>query len=304
MNLDDFDSKLIALLGPTASGKSDLAIKLAQKTNSYILSLDSLSIYKEIDIASAKPSLQERCGILHFGIDEIFPNQPFSAVLFFDLYKKAKAQAKKQNKNLIIVGGSGFYLKAMIDGLSNEPKYKKETLQKTKEAIANIDKAYEFIKKEDPAFAKKITAKDRYRCEKWFKIFFETGLNASSYFKMHKKKPIIDKIDIFEIAIKREVLRQRIKKRTQDMIKSGLIDEVTYLEKKYSRSPNAFKAIGIKEVLDFLDGKLNKKEMEEKIATNTAKLAKRQQTFNKTQFTNIIRKPADELYEDMLYALK
>ena len=110
--------KEIAIIGSTASGKTALSLEIASKTNSIILSLDSLCVYKEIDIVSAKPTLEERGEILHFGIDEVYPNVEFDVVCFMELYKKAKEYALKNDKNLIIVGGTGFYLKALIDGLS------------------------------------------------------------------------------------------------------------------------------------------------------------------------------------------
>src|SRR6218665_1246559 len=110
--------KEIAIIGSTASGKTALSLEIANKTNSIILSLDSLCVYKEIEIASAKPTLEERGNIIHFGIDEVYPNEEFDVIKFIELYKKAKDYAIKNNKNLIIVGGTGFYLKALIDGLS------------------------------------------------------------------------------------------------------------------------------------------------------------------------------------------
>jgi tRNA dimethylallyltransferase len=114
--------KEIALIGPTACGKSALAIEIAKECNAFILSLDSLGIYKEIDIASAKPSKKEREEIRHFGIDVLYPNEYFNVAMFFDLYKNAKKEALTKGKNLIITGGSGFYLKAMIEGLSTTLK--------------------------------------------------------------------------------------------------------------------------------------------------------------------------------------
>jgi len=106
---------LFALIGPTASGKSDLALKLAKKLNYEILSLDSLSIYKEIDIASAKPSKQDLAQVKHYGVNEIYPNEKFDVMKFIEIYKKIP------HKNIIIVGGTSFYLKAMIDGISQMP---------------------------------------------------------------------------------------------------------------------------------------------------------------------------------------
>lgn len=270
--------KEIAIIGSTASGKTGLSIEIAQQTNSIILSLDSLSVYKEIDIASAKPLKEERGDIIHFGIDELYPNEKFDVIQFFDCYKRAKNFAQENNKNLIIVGGTGFYLKALTQGLSTG-------LEKEVELDIPQEQAYELLFSLDQEYMQKIEKNDTYRIRKAYSIFKQSGYIPSKYFELNPKEPIAKNIEIFEILWDREELRKRINLRTSLMIKEGIIDEVIYLEKKYRRSPNAMASIGIIETLDYLDGKLNKMQLEEKIAINTAKLAKRQNTFNKGQFT-------------------
>lgn len=289
--------KEIAILGATASGKTALSIDLAEKLNANILSLDSLSIYKEIDIASAKPTKEERGDIPHFGIDEIKVNEPFNVTIFFDLYKNAKQLSIKNNKNLIIVGGTSFYLKSMIEGISPKPTISKKTKQKLKESLKD---GYNIISQIDKEYALKISKNDSYRIEKWLEIYYETKEIPSEYFKKNKKEPIIDDIKLFEIDIPKDILRQRIVTRTNLMIKSGLIDEVCYLEKTYSRIPNPMKAIGIKETLDFLDGKITKKELQEQISIHTAQLAKRQKTFNQTQFKEHFKGSVNEIKNKIL----
>jgi tRNA dimethylallyltransferase len=271
----------IAILGPTASGKTSLSIELAKKLNANILSLDSLSIYKEIDIASAKPTKAEREGIKHFGIDDLHVDENFNVIIFFELYKEAKKQSKIEGKNLIIVGGTGFYLKSMIDGISAKPVISKKTKEKV---ISNLSIGYELMSEFDEIYAHAISKNDSYRIEKWLEIYFETGIIPSQFFEQNQREPIIKEIELYEISMDKEVLRDRIKQRTQIMLNDGLIDEVFYLEKKYTRAPNPMKAIGIIETLSFLDGDLNKNELKEKIITNTARLAKRQKTFNSSQF--------------------
>ena len=267
---------MFALIGPTASGKSDLALFLAKKLNYEILSLDSLSIYKEVDIASAKPSKEELKEVKHYGIDEIYPNEHFDVTKFIEIYKKIN------HKNLIIVGGSSFYLKAMINGISQMPKITEEIKQKAKRL------SFEDLEKIDKTYASKISRNDTYRIQKGLEIFLATNLPPTKYFELNPPKPILGNIKIFEIEIDRETLRKRIALRTQKMFEMGLIDEVAYLEKKYKdRRLPALKAIGVKEVLDYFDGKYDLKTLKEKIITNTARLAKRQQTFNKTQFKTI-----------------
>jgi tRNA dimethylallyltransferase len=127
-------------------------------------------------------------------------------------------------------------------------------------------------------------------------LYFETNQTPSNYFKNNPPKPTItEKLPIYEIEVDRELLRERIKKRTTKMLEEGLIEEVFYLEKTYTRKPNCMKAIGIKEVLAYLDGIYDKKIMEEKIVTHTAQLAKRQRTFNRSQFQEKHLLPLEEL---------
>lgn len=292
--------KEIAIVAPTASGKTALSINLAHKTNSIILSLDSLSVYKEIDIASAKPSLIEREGIVHFGIDKIFPNEIFDVVEFIEEYKKAKEYAIENSKNLIIVGGTGFYLKSMIDGLSPCPKLTDSTNKIVKQKMLDLSKVYSELVQEDNLYMNNIAPNDRYRIEKALEIYIQTGLVPSVYFDQNKPVPIIKDIDIFEIETDVNKLRERIKLRTKMMIKDGIIDEVILLEKKYSRKPNCMNSIGISETFDYLDGKIDKKQLEEQIFIHTAQLAKRQRTFNKSQFSGINKENLKKLEKKIL----
>jgi tRNA dimethylallyltransferase len=283
---------LFALIGPTASGKSDLAIKLAKKLNYEILSLDSLSIYKEIDIASAKPNQKELNEVKHYGVNEIYPNEKFDVMKFIKIYKKIP------HKNIIIVGGSSFYLKAMISGISKMPKISEDIKKEAKKLN------YEILKKIDPIYADKISPNDTYRIQKGLEIYLATKMPPTEYFKKNPPIPVIKNLPIFEIEIDRKTLREKIKIRTKKMFEMGLIDEVAYLEYKYrDRRLPPLKAIGVKEVLDYFNGIYNKEELYEKIVTNTARLAKRQQIFNKTQFPEKISAPLEKLEKIILKEL-
>jgi tRNA dimethylallyltransferase len=293
--------KQLALIGPTASGKTALALALAHKSSANILSLDSLALYKEIDIASAKPSLKERDNIIHFGIDELQPNELFDVTTVIELYKKAKRASIEENKNLIIVGGTGFYLSSLINGISNLPTISKNTKEKSNELLINVESAHNFLNNLDPKYMSSIKNTDAYRIEKMLNLYFETHLTPTAYFKKNLPIPTItDNLPIYEIEVDREILRKRIQQRTDSMIALGLIDEVVYLEKKYTRKPNCMKSIGIKEVLAYLDGHYTKKEMKERISIHTGQLAKRQRTFNKSQFQNKSLLPLEELQSVLL----
>jgi tRNA dimethylallyltransferase len=292
--------KQLAIIGPTASGKSDLAIKIAKKTDAYILSIDSLSIYKEIDVVSAKPLKDELDSVKHFGIDVLNPDDYFSVDIFIDIYKEVTKLCKKDKKNLVIVGGTTFYLSSLINGLSEIPKITHKISLHVKEKLGNLQKCYDFLNKLDPEYMNNISPNDKYRIEKALLIYEASKLSPSEWFKQNLPKSIIKNLNIYNIDVDREILRDRIQKRTSKMLEMGLLDEVCFLEQKYTRLPNSMGSIGIVEVLEYLDGKVSQEEMLQNISTHTAQLAKRQQTFNRTQFKDITSAPLEKLEEIIL----
>ncbi len=267
----------IAIIGQTASGKSDLAHEIASKHSAVLLSLDSLAVYKEIDIASAKPSKDQIKGLEYFGLDLLYANEQFDVFAFVDEYKRAYALAKQKEAPLIIVGGSGFYLKMLIEGIS-QTKIKKEATQPQEQSVA-----YSRLQAIDKHYAMHIDPNDTYRTQKALQIYESTGMKPTEFFTTHPPKPIIKELKIFEVEIPKEQLRLKVKERTKLMFKTGIVDEVAHLEQKYTREPNCMRAIGIKETLEYLDARIDIYEAEEKIVTNTMRLAKRQRTFNTTQ---------------------
>ncbi|MDD5406486.1 MAG: tRNA (adenosine(37)-N6)-dimethylallyltransferase MiaA [Sulfurovaceae bacterium] len=291
----------IAIIGPTASGKSALAVQIAKGVNGVILSLDSLSIYKGIDIASAKPTMLERDGIEHFGIDILKPNEPFDVTLFIELYKKVYSEALSKQMPLIIVGGSSFYLKMLLVGISSMPNISDNVKLETTNFLNDLSQAYEYLNSIDPVYMSKIKSNDRYRIEKALMLYLQTLTPPSKYFRTNPPISIITApLPIYEIQIDRQILRERIAQRTINMINDGLIKEVEMLEAKYTRSPNPMKSIGIKETLEFLDGKLTKDELMTQISTHTAQLAKRQTTFNRSQFVDKKLLGIKEIYKEIM----
>ncbi len=288
--------KQLALIGSTASGKSDLALTLAKAFDALILSIDSLSIYRDIDIASAKPSCEELRAVPHFGIDRLLPDETASVMTFIDEYALARREASEKGKNLVLVGGSSFYLKSMLEGLSEIPDFSPETRSKARELLSDLSVAYRLLCAADPAAMEKITPHDRYRIEKLLLIHLETASPPSEWFARHPPRPVISECPVLELKLDRVLLRERIALRTSKMLAQGLIDEVAELERLYGRSPNSMKAIGIIETLEYLDGKIDKGQLQEAITTHTAQLAKRQQTFNAHQFTLEGSGTAEELY--------
>ncbi len=147
---------------------------------------------------------------------------------------------------------------------------------------------YQMMVNVDNKYMAGIFPNDKYRIEKALSIYLSTTQSPTDYFRDNPpKSTIIGKLPIYSINTDRDILRERIKIRTKKMIETGLIDEVAYLEKKYNRSPNSMKSIGIKETLDYFDGRLDINMLEEKIIINTRRLAKRQNTFNNSQFKDV-----------------
>ncbi len=290
----------VAIIGPTASGKSALALEIAQEYEGRILSLDSLAIYREIDIASAKPSSRELTTVPHDGIDILAPDESFDVLRFVSLYHEAAAKAARQGKVLILVGGSSFYLKTLIEGVSPLPPIAEEIRLEVKTLLTRPDKAFERLQALAPDTAKRLGSGDRYRLEKALLITLQTGLEPLEYFRLHPPvSPITEPLPIFEIETDRAKLRERIIHRTDGMLRAGLVNEIATLESRYGRSPQSMKAIGIVEVLDYFDGRLDYSQMRERIITNTARLAKRQRTFNRSQFQDVIRSDIEGLKKEI-----
>ncbi|KMT69005.1 tRNA delta(2)-isopentenylpyrophosphate transferase [Helicobacter pylori] len=250
-----------------------------------IFSLDSLSVYKDINIASAKPSPKERKNIKHYALDHLNIDERNNAQLFKTLLEDAMRVSQKEI--LLIVGGSSFYLKSILEGLSDTPKISGEEAVKIEREINSLANPYAFLKSIDPTIAFKIHPNDTYRIHKALEIFYSTHTPPSEYFKANPKKPFEHAISLFALSVEKSALHNNIKQRTKNMLHSGLIEEIKALYAKYPKDSQPFKAIGVKESVLFLEKRLTLKELEEAITSNTIKLAKRQNTFNKTQFNNL-----------------
>ncbi len=188
---------------------------------------------------------------------------------------------------LLIVGGSSFYLKSILEGLSSMPKLSNEEVVKIEREISALADPHAFLKSIDPNIAFKIHPNDTYRIHKALEIFYATRTPPSEYFKTNPKKPFAHAVSLFALSIEKSTLHDNIKQRTKNMLHSGLVEEIKALYTQYPKDSQPFKAIGVKESILFLEKQLTLKELEEAITSNTIKLAKRQNTFNKTQFNNL-----------------
>lgn len=260
--------------------------------------MDSLSIYKDINIASAKPSLKERKNIKHYALDYLNIDEKNNAQLFKTLLENAMRVSQKEI--LLIVGGSSFYLKSILEGLSRMPKLSNEEAVKIEREIATLSNPYTFLKSIDPNMAFKIHPNDTYRIHKTLEIFYATHTPPSEYFQKNPKKPFDHAITLFALSIEKTALHNNIKQRTKNMLDCGLIEEIKALYAQYPKDSQPFKAIGVKESILYLEKQLTLKGLEEAIISNTMQLAKRQNTFNKTQFHNLYMGSVGEIRHAIL----
>lgn len=277
---------LIAIIGASGSGKSALALELAQSLDAEIVSLDSLSAYKDFNIAAAKPSAQDLQQIKHYGVNLLEIYEKNSAPLFKQELERAIATTPK--KILLLVGGSGFYLKAILEGLSPMPTLNPDQQAEIACQIASLDNPHAFLAQLDNSYAKCINPKDTYRTLKALEIYFATHTPPSQYFATHPKIPFDQPIKLYVLDMPKESLHANIAKRTQDMLNQGIIDETEALAKKHGSGHQPFRAIGPKECLQYLRQELSLKGLYHAIYTHTCQLAKRQNTFNRTQFKNAL----------------
>jgi len=274
-------NKILAIIGPTASGKTGLSLKLAKKFNGEIVSCDSRQIYKEMDIGTAKPTKKEMKEIRHHLIDIKKPNIDYTAGQFKKDAVKAIDDIIKRGKLPILVGGTGLYVSAIIDNL-DFPKIKEN--KKIREEIEKeikekgLDFVFKKLIKIDPEAAYIVDPKNPRRIIRALEIALISGKKFSEQRK--RGEPLYD---VLEIGLNPppEILKEKIVRRIEMMVKDGLVDEVKNLIKKYGEKCKPFDAIGYREIIDYLKGKTSLKEALKQMETNTWRYAKRQLTWFK-----------------------
>ena len=282
--------KVIVICGPTASGKTSFSIELAKKINGEIVSCDSMQIYKDMTIGTAKPTKDEMQGIKHYLIDFVSPEERYSVAD----YKKAAIDAIhtiiNKGKVPIVVGGTGLYVEALIYGIEypeieTDLEYRKKLEEIEK--IEGLEKLYEMASKIDQEAIKKISPNDSKRICRILEIYHSTGKTKTELeIESRKKGPDFDFI-LLGINMEREKLYERINKRVDIMIENGLIEEVKKLLNKYKKFPTAMQGLGYKEVVQYIKGETTKEKMIEKIKMETRRYAKRQLTWFR-KYKNII----------------
>ena len=274
--------KVIVICGPTASGKTALSIELAKKINGEIISADSMQIYKDMDIGTAKPDKEEMQGIKHYLLDCISPDVRYSVAEYKQDAIKAIEEILQKGKTPIIVGGTGLYVDALIYGIEyNDIKIDEEYRIKL-EKIAEeqgLQPLYEMALKIDEEAMKKISSNDKKRIMRVLEIYKATGKTKTQQEIESRKNGVKYDYKVFALNMDREVLYNRINLRVDIMIKNGLVEEVKNLKEKYNKFPTAMQGLGYKEVVEYLEGKTTEEEMIEKIKMETRRYAKRQLTW-------------------------
>ena len=289
-------SKVIVIVGPTASGKTALSIELAKKIDGEIVSCDSMQIYKDMTIGSAKPTIEEMQGIKHYLIDFVSPSKRYSVAEYKKQAEDAIEEIIKKGKVPIVVGGTGLYADSLIYNIEYTDmefdKLYREMLEKQAETEEGLENLYKEAKKIDEVACKKISKADKKRIIRILEIFHKTGKTKTRLDEESRANEPKYDYKVFAIDIKRDVLYDRINKRVDQMLDMGLIDEVKYILEKYNEFPTAMQAIGYKEVKEYLEDKIAYDEMVEKIKQETRRYAKRQLTW--------FRKNKDKIWLDGL----
>lgn len=288
--------KVIVICGPTASGKTTLSIKLAQKINGEIISSDSMQIYKDMNIGTAKPDQQEMQGIKHYLLDFVEPNQRYSVADYKKDAENAIEDILQKGKVPIIVGGTGLYVDSLIYGIEYpniefDENYRKELERRVEKE--GLEKLYEKAKKIDPQAMKKISRNDQKRILRVLEIYNATGKTKTEQEIESRKNEVKYDYRVFAINMDREKLYDRINKRVDVMIQKGLIEEVENLLKKYNEFPTAMQGLGYKEVVEYIQGKVLKEDMIENIKRESRRYAKRQITWFKKNKQTIWIGPND-----------
>jgi tRNA dimethylallyltransferase len=274
--------KVIVICGPTASGKTALSIELAKKINGEIVSADSMQIYKDMDIGSAKPTVEEMQGIKHYLLDFVLPSKRYSVADYKKEATKAIEDIISKGKTPIVVGGTGLYVDSLIYNIDYpEMEFDEEYRNVLEERVEKegLQKLYEEAKQIDIEAMEHISPNDKKRILRVLEVYHQTGKTKTEQEKESRKNEVPYEYHVFALTMDREKLYDRINKRVDIMVEQGLIDEVKNIVKKYSEYPTAMQALGYKEIKEYLDGKISKEEAIEKVKHETRKYAKRQLTW-------------------------
>ena len=292
--------KVVFILGPTGVGKTSMSVLLAKEFGGEIISADSVQVFKEFDIGSAKVTKEEMEGITHYGIDLVCPNEEFSASDYVGFTKAKIEDIASRGKLPIVVGGTALYVKSLVEGYNFGGTERHEEFRKDLEreiAENGLDNVFEQLKELNPEMASRIDGKNKVRVIRALEICkFGSGKEKNNLESDFDFK-------IFALTMPREKLYERINKRVEIMLENGLVEEVGKLYKKYGEC-QPMRAIGYKEVVPYLKDEVSLQEMQALISQHTRNYAKRQLTFlrgmNNVKFVDVLNgNEIDEMKEEI-----
>lgn len=290
---------LIAIVGPTASGKSSLALRIARARGGEIVSCDSLQVYRGLDIGSAKATLAERRDVRHHLIDVVDPGDAFSAAEYARLARSAIADITARARLPIVAGGTGLYLKALLEGLFDGPA-RDEGRRRRFESLATRfgdRRLHRLLRKLDPDAAERIEPADRVRIVRALEVYWATGRPITEHHSAGAEPLQGHRIFLLGLDPDRESLRCVVEQRTRAMLDAGLVDEVRHLlDGGLPAAARPLQAIGYREALAVVKGKTTLEQAEQAIVTATMRFAKRQMTWFRHQAEVTWFKAADEAY--------
>ncbi len=299
---------LLVITGPTAVGKTELSLRIAEKYNGEIISADSMQIYRYMDIGTAKVGLKERENIKHHLIDIINPDEEFSVAEYQKRVDILIPEILERKALPVLVGGTGLYIKAVVDGFLFPEMEKDEELRYSLERDADrygSEYLHDRLKEIDPELAKKLHPNDRRRIIRAIEIYEKTGYNYSYYMRKQEERP--SRYNTLKIGLirDREELYSRINKRVDLMIEKGLVEEIKNLfELGYNLSITAFQGLGYKEIIGYLEQKYSLEEAVRILKKNTRNYAKRQISWFKREkdinWFNLSTLDGDMVYEKII----
>ena len=272
---------ILVLTGPTGSGKTDMAISLAKKLGGAIINADAFQVYRELNIATAKPSEAQRLEVPHFLFDFVPISSSYSVYEYQADLRATIADLQEIHKPIIIAGGTGLYIRA---GLYDYSFPEEKVVDLSVYEKMDEDTLYAALQKMDPEEAKTIHPHNRIRVLRAIKVYLSSGKKKSEIKAEQKHQPIYDDVYFFGLNAERAPLYERVNQRVEEMFKAGLVEENRALYEKYGETPRAFQAIGVKELFSYFRGEKNLEECKEEIQKNTRHYVKRQETFFRHQF--------------------
>ncbi|MGF1538054.1 MAG: tRNA (adenosine(37)-N6)-dimethylallyltransferase MiaA [Elainellaceae cyanobacterium] len=271
--LDRLQPGLIVICGPTASGKSSLALNIAQRLGCPIIGADSRQVYQELDIGTAKPSLEERRRVPHYLIDLCQPTQSFTLADYQQRTQSIVAQQHRSEKTPLLVGGTGLYIRSIVRGLKI-PRVAPQPSLRSQLTHLGQPQCYAMLQQVDPQAARAIHPNDQVRTLRSLEVFYATGMPMSS-----QQGECPPSYPILQIGIDSAALQDRIAQRTQQMLAAGLVAEVTGLCDRYGIDLPLLKTLGYAEVVQHLRGECTLAVAQQRIVDHTRQFAKRQRTW-------------------------